>query len=154
MNEETCRLRDEEETRAFAADLVRRFGSGAVFALHGDLGAGKTRFAQGVARALGVAGIVASPTFALVLEHRTASGGRFVHMDLYRLSDEREAEDLGFVELVESAEATVIEWPDVAEALLPARTVHVELRIPPDAPGERIAVLRPPLSGAPHAPRT
>ena len=139
MNEETYRLRDEEATREFAASLARRFGSGTVFALHGGLGVGKTRFAQGVARALGVSGIVASPTFAIVLEHRTASGGRFVHMDLYRLQDEREVEDLGFRELVESAEATVVEWPDVAEALLPAGTVHVTLTIPDAEPNARLA---------------
>ena len=144
MTQETHRLRDEEATRALAADLVRRFGPGAVFALHGGLGAGKTRFAQGVARALGVQGIVASPTFAIVSEHRTASGGRFVHMDLYRLDDEREAEDLGFAELVENAEATAVEWPDVAESLLPPRTVHVTLDTPPDAPGTRVATLRIP----------
>ena len=139
MNEETYRLRDEEATRVFAADLARRFGPGTVFALHGGLGVGKTRFAQGVARALGVSGIVASPTFAIVLEHRTASGGRFVHMDLYRLQDEREVEDLGFRELVESAEATVVEWPDIAEALLPAGTVHVTLTIPDAELNTRLA---------------
>lgn len=141
MTEETHILRDEAATIAFAGDLARRIGPGAVFALHGDLGAGKTRFAQGVARALGVTDLVASPTFALVLEHRTASGGRFVHMDLYRLGDEREAEDLGFEELVDSAEASVIEWPDVAEGLLPPRTVHVTLAIPADAPDTRVATL-------------
>lgn len=143
MTAETRLLRSEAETRAFAAGLARSIGPGAVFALHGDLGAGKTRFAQGVARALGVAGVVASPTFALVLEHPTASGGRFIHMDLYRLGDERDVEDLGFEELVDTAEATVIEWPDVAAGLLPSRTVHVTLAVQPD--GSRLAtVARPP----------
>ena len=142
MAAETRILRDEAETKALAAELVRRCGPGAVFALHGDLGAGKTRFAQGAAEALGVADLVASPTFAIVLEHRTASGGRFAHMDLYRLGDEREAEDLGFEELVESAEASVIEWPDVASGLLPPRTVHVSLDVLPDG-SRRATVLLP-----------
>ena len=137
-------LNGEAATLALAAELVQREGPGAVFALHGALGAGKTRFAQGVARALGVRGLVGSPTFAIVLEHPTASGGRFVHMDLYRLGDEREVEDLGFGELLETAEATVIEWPDVAAGLLPARTVHVTLEAPdPAAPERRLATIRP-----------
>lgn len=150
MNAERRLLRGEADTRALAAELVRRHGPGAVFALHGDLGTGKTRFAQGVAAALGVRGLVGSPTFALVLEHPTASGGRFVHMDLYRLADEREAEDLGFGELVESAEATVIEWPDVAAGLLPPRTVHVTLAAPdPADPDLRTALVE---SGSPPPP--
>lgn len=130
MNGERRLVHGETETMDFAGELVRRAGPGAVFALHGGLGAGKTRFAQGVARALGVQGLVGSPTFAIVLEHATASGGRFVHMDLYRLGDERDVEDLGFEELVETAEATVVEWPDVAAGLLPARTIHVTLEAP------------------------
>ena len=130
MNDERRILQGESETMAFAGELARQAGRGAVFALHGGLGAGKTRFAQGVARALGVRGLVGSPTFAIVLEHATASGGRFVHMDLYRLGDEREVEDLGFAELLETAEATVIEWPDVAAGLLPPRTIHVTLATP------------------------
>lgn len=133
MSVERRHLHGEAETLAFAGELARRAGPGAVFALHGGLGAGKTRFAQGVARALGVRGLVGSPTFAIVLEHPTASGGRFVHMDLYRLGDEREVEDLGFEELIESAEATVVEWPDVAAALLPPRTIHVTLEAPDPA---------------------
>ena len=112
-----------------------------MFALHGNLGAGKTRFAQGVARGLGVAGIVASPTFAIVLQHATPSGAPFVHMDLYRLADGREAEDLGFAELLDSAAATVIEWPDVAEDLLPPRTVHVSLEAPDPDGTVRIATV-------------
>lgn len=150
MTTETRLLRSEDETRAFAAELVRRLGPGAVFALHGDLGAGKTRFAQGAARALGVAGVVSSPTFALILEHPTASGGRFLHMDLYRLGDEREVENLGFEELVDSAEATVIEWPDVAAGLLPPRTVHVTLDIQPD--DSRLATVALPGSSKSRVP--
>lgn len=135
----------EADTRALAAELVHRHGPGVVFALHGDLGAGKTRFAQGVASALGVRDLVGSPTFALVLEHPTASGGRFVHMDLYRLADEREAEDLGFSELLETAEATVIEWPDIAAALLPPHTIHVTLEATdPTDPDLRTALIEAP----------
>lgn len=125
-------LPDEAATRALAAELLHRSGPHAIFALHGDLGAGKTRFAQGIAQALGVSELVASPTFAIALEHPTAQGGRFIHMDLYRLGDEREAEDLGFEELLDTAEAAVIEWPDIAASLLPPRTIHVTLEIQHD----------------------
>lgn len=116
---------DEEETVALARSLAGRFGHGAVFALHGGLGAGKTRFAQGLALALEVAEPVCSPTFTLVNEHEGRAGGRFVHMDLYRLEDEGAVEDLGFEEFLARAALVAIEWPERAGNLLPPTTLHV-----------------------------
>ncbi len=118
---------DEHST----VELARRFGEGArpgsVFALHGGLGAGKTRFAQGIALALGVTEPVWSPTFTLVNEHAGRNHTLLIHMDLYRLGDEQSVEDLGFEELLERATITVIEWPERAGSLLPAHAVHVWL---------------------------
>ncbi len=133
MNARSFNIAGEAEMRALAARLLSEAGPRPVFALTGGLGAGKTRFAQGIARALDVADLVSSPTFALVQQYATARPGEpFVHMDLYRLSAEEEAVDLGFEELVETAAATVVEWPQVAEALLPPRTVRVHIDITGD----------------------
>ena len=131
------RVESEAGTVAFAEELARSLPRGSVFAVHGDLGAGKTRFAAGVARALGVRDAVSSPTFALVHEHACPDGGRFLHLDLYRLGDESEVADLGFPEMLDHCAAAVIEWPERAGGLLPPATRHVFIALVPDAPDAR-----------------
>src|ERR1035437_1534068 len=83
-----------EETQALASALAAELKSGAVLALHGELGSGKTCFVQGLARALGVRQPVTSPTFTIVNEYR----GRcpLVHMDLYRIGDPDELLSIDF----------------------------------------------------------
>lgn len=112
-----------EETKAFAADLAKELKSGAVLALHGDLGGGKTCFVQGLAEALEVKDIVNSPTFTIINEYR----GRLQlhHVDLYRLKSETEALTLGLDELLEGDGITAIEWPEKISSLLPKDTIHV-----------------------------
>ena len=117
----------EEQTVAFARALAAVLENRGVIALHGELGAGKTRFAQGLALSLGVATPVASPTFALISEYEGQGGRRFVHMDLYRVSDADEVAELGFEDLVEHSDLVAIEWPEVARDLLPPDTIHVRI---------------------------
>lgn len=112
----TTRTRSPEETRAVAAALARAARRGDVVVLAGPLGAGKTTFAQGFARGLGVEGPVTSPTFTLVRQYR-CSLGQLLHADVYRLDHLAEVEDLGLAELVERGVA-LVEWGDVAEPAL------------------------------------
>jgi tRNA threonylcarbamoyladenosine biosynthesis protein TsaE len=115
----------ESETAAVGRDLAPTLNPGAVVLLFGDLGAGKTAFVRGLAEGLGVpAEDVSSPTFTLMQEYR---GGRvtLIHVDLYRLSDAREIDDLGLEELGEHA-VLAIEW---AERLPRAMKEAVEVRI-------------------------
>jgi tRNA threonylcarbamoyladenosine biosynthesis protein TsaE len=101
----------EEETAAVGRDLARTLNAGSVVLLHGDLGAGKTAFVRGLAEGLGVSrDEVSSPTFTLVQEYR---GGRLTlfHVDLYRLSDPREVEDLGLDEIAIDG-VLAIEWAE------------------------------------------
>jgi tRNA threonylcarbamoyladenosine biosynthesis protein TsaE len=101
----------EEETENLGASLARELAPDGVLLLSGDLGAGKTVLARGVAAGLGIApNEVQSPTFSLIREHR-GSGGRFVHVDLYRL-DPGETEALGLEEMLAGPGVKVVEWAE------------------------------------------
>lgn len=120
-----------EDTEAFAEQLAKALFPGAVLALWGGLGAGKTAFVRGLARGLGVKGHVSSPTFTLIHEH--AGDPSLYHFDLYRL-DEDGLTDLGAEEYFSGAGISAIEWPGNAGALLPAERLDIELE---DAGGSR-----------------
>ena len=115
----------QEETAGIGRSLAASLNPGAVLLLIGDLGAGKTAFVRGLAEGLGVAPEeVSSPTFTLMQEYR---GGRLplIHVDLYRLNDAREVDDLGLDELgLQSVLA--IEW---AEKLPRPTPGSIEIRI-------------------------
>jgi tRNA threonylcarbamoyladenosine biosynthesis protein TsaE len=129
-----------EETEAAGARLAASLSGGAVIALTGELGAGKTCFAQGLARGLGVATRATSPTFVLINEYR----GRLPvhHVDLYRIASLTEAMDLGLLELLDGDGVTVVEWADRLAPLLPPRTIHVRIDGVGDEP--RTIVIRDP----------
>jgi len=98
--------------------LGRALPPGSIVALEGELGAGKTTFAQAVARGLGVADPATSPTFALV--HRYAGRrGPVYHLDCYRLRSPAEAQDLDWETLLAEGDALLVEWPERAGAWMP-----------------------------------
>ena len=114
-----------EETWELAAGLAAELGAGTVIALHGDLGAGKTCFIQGLAAALGIDEPITSPTYTLIGEYE----GRLPlhHIDLYRLSGPVEALGLGLEEYFDVNGITAIEWAERAEGLLPPDLLHVRI---------------------------
>jgi tRNA threonylcarbamoyladenosine biosynthesis protein TsaE len=121
-----------EATQALAEGIGRRSAPATVIALHGDLGAGKTCFIQGLAAGLDVGTPVTSPTFVMIAEH----AGRLplYHVDLYRTESLAEIRALGLDELLDGEGVTAIEWAEKAEALLPARTVRVRITGAGDEP--------------------
>lgn len=140
--------RSREETEALGERIGRAARAGDVVALWGDLGAGKTVLARGIARGLGLDdGLVTSPTFVVLHEHLE---GRlpFFHLDLYRIAP-AEAEGTGWREAVEGGGVAAIEWPDrVADDLPEDRLdVHIahtgtdERRIRLEPTGARSAAL-------------
>ncbi len=98
------------ETQAIAGAIAPLLEPGDVVLLDGDLGAGKTTFTQGLARALGVVEVVTSPTFILTRIYPTASGFDLVHVDVYRLERLSEVVDLALPELLDQGAVAVIEW--------------------------------------------
>ena len=134
-NSETVQVtRTESETEAVGAELSGSLGRDEVVYLTGDLGAGKTAFARGLARGLGApAREVASPTFALLHEY-VVPGGVVVlrHLDLYRLKDDpRELEPLGLPEAFRGAPVCV-EWPGSAIRTALPPTVEISIVAQPD----------------------
>lgn len=117
-----------EDTRAIGEAIAALLVPGDAIALTGELGAGKTTFAQGLARGLGFAGVVVSPTFTLVREYR---GGRLpvIHADVYRLDRVQDVLDLGLEEQAEDG-VLLVEWGDAVEALLPQDHLVIELTVP------------------------
>jgi tRNA threonylcarbamoyladenosine biosynthesis protein TsaE len=107
-----------EATQAVAAAVARTILPGDVLLLDGDLGAGKTTFTQGLARAMGVDDVVTSPTFALVRSYPTSFGVELIHVDVYRLDTLSEIVALGLPEMLDDGGVAVIEWGERAAPAL------------------------------------
>jgi len=124
-------------TLAIAKKLGNTLRGSDVVALSGDLGAGKTVFAKGIASALGLKETIVSPTFVLMMRYRIPQRQEkkfharfFYHIDTYRLADARAIVDAGIAEHIGAPDAiTVIEWPDKLGKLLPKTTIHVSLAV-------------------------
>jgi tRNA threonylcarbamoyladenosine biosynthesis protein TsaE len=119
----------EAETRALAASIAPALRVGDVVVLAGELGAGKTTFAKGLAAGLGVTETVTSPTFTIVQQYE----GRvpLAHVDVYRLERLQELHDLGFDELLEGS-VVIVEWGDAIAPLLPRDRLIVRITPAPD----------------------
>ncbi len=114
-------------TRALGALLGTHLRPGDIVVLAGDLGVGKTTFAQGVAAALGIDEPVVSPTFTIVREYDARVP--LAHIDVYRLDNIGELHDLGFEELVDGTRVMLIEWGDVVAQVLPNDRLVVRLEL-------------------------
>ncbi len=114
------------KTRQIAENFAKTLNGGQVIAFRGDLGAGKTCFTSGLAKGLGYAGDVTSPTFALINEYL---GGKFdiYHFDMYRISSWEELYSCGFFEYIEANGIVVAEWSENIEGALPENTIYVEI---------------------------
>lgn len=117
-----------EQTRALAAELSAVLPPDTVLALHGDMGVGKTTFVQGLAHGLGVKEQVTSPTFAIYSVY-TGARAKLVHLDAYRLENERQLEELLLEEFLSSPWCLAIEWPERTGAWLPPEAWHLTLSI-------------------------
>lgn len=122
-------LPDETATRSLAASIGAQLKAGDLVLLSGELGAGKTTFAQEVAWALGVKEEVSSPTFVLMLEY-TSGHVPLLHCDAYRLEDlsREELEDTGLFDFFGRQDAVrLLEWPEMVKPFLPIATWEIEI---------------------------
>ncbi|MFT5130539.1 MAG: tRNA threonylcarbamoyladenosine biosynthesis protein TsaE [Rhodothermales bacterium] len=120
----------DTETVAVGSEFAAGLRGGDIVALHGDLGAGKTVFARGVARGLGIADPVTSPTFTVVQEYEGPEL-RLYHIDLYRLQGEEDAIAFGIEEFLNDPEAvTLLEWAERIAGLLPKEHLSVQIESP------------------------
>jgi tRNA threonylcarbamoyladenosine biosynthesis protein TsaE len=112
-----------DDTKALAGALAELARPGDLLLLTGDLGAGKTAFAQGFGAALGVAEPITSPTFTLVSQYT----GRLPlnHLDVYRLEQLAEVADLGLAEMLDDGGVTLVEWGEVIIPALQADYLEV-----------------------------
>ena len=136
--ERTIHSFSTKETQSLAARLASHLQGGEVITLSGDLGAGKTSFAQGLAKGLGVKRQVNSPTFTLIKEYQGEKLALY-HMDAYRIEDEWE--ELGLEEYFYGQGVSVIEWPEQIEAQIPKE--RLEIVISKEGEQERVIHLSP-----------
>ena len=150
-------LLTEEELAAWGERVGAEVALPAIFALNGDLGAGKSTLARAIAHGAGVEGPVPSPTFNLLFRYDTPRG-TVHHLDLYRLERQDDVWELGWTELGAGPDLVLIEWAENAEALLPQPRWEVKLEEFDDPERRRVEVAAvgdppalPPFSSAREA---
>ena len=124
--EKTIVLKNETDTRSLGAALAGQMQPDQVYALIGDLGAGKTTLAKAIARGLGVTETLTSPTFTIVQEYET---GRLplYHFDVYRVNDEDELFEIGLEDYFHKGGVCLIEWADLIEDIIPSGAISVKI---------------------------
>lgn len=122
--------KSDEETKRLAAKIAKEH-KGKIFALTGELGAGKTTFVQGFAKGLGIKEKIISPTFVLIREHKIPKSKYILyHVDLYRLENIDDLRKLGLEEILSNPNNIVlIEWAEKVISILPKDTVKISLDI-------------------------
>lgn len=133
--------RNIQELPAAVATIKQAMEGYTIFALRGQMGAGKTTFVNELMRQMGVTDdATGSPSFAIVNQYDLPSGRPVYHFDLYRLDDEEEVLDTGFTDYIDSGDICLIEWPDRAEGLLPSDTVDIMISVDPDTDARTITL--------------
>src|SRR5262245_25274171 len=100
-----------------------------VFALHGDMGAGKTTLVHAICELLGIQGNTSSPTFSIINQYKTEKSSSIYHIDLYRLKDEEEAIQTGVEDCLYSGDICFVEWPERAPGIFPENTVNLKISV-------------------------
>ncbi|MEP7256707.1 MAG: tRNA (adenosine(37)-N6)-threonylcarbamoyltransferase complex ATPase subunit type 1 TsaE [Ferruginibacter sp.] len=116
-----------EQIQDTALKLLSVSANYKVFALHGEMGAGKTTFIHALCEAMGVKDVITSPTFSVINQYKTTKGQTVYHMDLYRIKDENEAINAGVEDCLYSGDICLVEWPEKATGIFPDDTLHITI---------------------------
>lgn len=127
MTDTVIRCSDISELPVVADQLIKLYPDLKVFLLSGKMGAGKTTLIKAICKTLGVVDIVNSPTFSLVNEYKTINGESVFHFDLYRIKSPVELLDIGYEEYIFSGAVCLIEWPELANDLMPSSHVLINI---------------------------
>ena len=114
------------ETENFAKKLAQKAKTGNIYCLNGDLGAGKTAFAKGFAKGLGIEDDIVSPTFTLINEYFSGNLPLY-HFDVYRIQDITEMQDTGYEEYFYGDGICLIEWSVLIKELIPASAISISI---------------------------
>jgi tRNA threonylcarbamoyladenosine biosynthesis protein TsaE len=120
-------VNSEAELIPAAKQFIEAFPGSRVFALYGQMGAGKTTFIKALCYELGVTDIVQSPTFSIINEYKTTSGEPVFHFDFYRIKKLEEVFDIGYEDYLYSGSYCFLEWPELVDSLLPEDCIHVRI---------------------------
>lgn len=112
-----------------AGRFIKKTGGSRIFAFYGEMGAGKTTIIRYICKALGSTDIATSPTFTIVNEYKVPGGDSIYHIDLYRIRKLAEIFDFGIEEYLSGRSYCFIEWPEIAEDILPADAVKVRISV-------------------------
>jgi len=118
--------RSEQETFYIAEQIGRKANKGQVYCLVGDLGVGKTIFAKGFAKGLGIDDHITSPTFTIVNEYNTEKV-TFNHLDVYRIGVIDEMDEIGYEDYFYGEDIALIEWADLISDIIPKDAIWIEI---------------------------
>ena len=122
------KIQSLDQIHEAARQFIAEMGDNTVFALYGEMGAGKATFIKAVCEELGVSDVITSPTFAIVNEYRSDTAGELIyHFDFYRIKKLEEVYDMGYEDYFYSGALCFIEWPELVEELLPGNTIKVTI---------------------------
>ena len=127
-----CISSSPEETEGIGESLAQNLKPGAVIALTGGLGAGKTCLAKGIARGMGIVENITSPTYTIISEYQAYMNGQNIplyHIDAYRLSGDEDFENTGAGEYIGANGITVIEWSDRIPRSIPPGAITITIEI-------------------------
>lgn len=127
--EKVYRVKDLSQLDEIAKDVLSVFSSGRVFALEGQMGAGKTTFTKSLCKALDCKDNVCSPTFAIVNVYLSPKAGEIYHFDFYRLEDVSEAVQIGTEEYFYSGSYCFLEWSERVLPLLPEDVITIKIDV-------------------------
>jgi len=120
-------IKNISELQMVARELLPYLQANPVLTFYGKMGAGKTTLIKAICKEMGVTNIVTSPTFALVNEYTTTSSETIFHFDFYRINKIEEIFDLGYEEYFYSGHYCFVEWPELADSILPDDALQIKI---------------------------